>query len=101
MDENGGGVVGIGPNTSSFEGKSAAQTEKPRRKTKWCEENETTGENHDHHGQTVAATTVRGGLWSPGCGFLAPLRFGVSFLFADFCLGSSVLGLLGFFCNLS
>jgi len=79
-----------------------------RRKT------ETTGANHDHHdrgchhGQTVVATMAHGGSHGQAmvasgrpAGFPSPLRFGVSFSFAGFCLGSSILGLLVFFCNLS
>ena len=60
-----------------------------------------------HHDQTVAVTTAcggahgYGGLWPPDCGFLAPLRFGASFWFAGFCLESSILGLLCFFCFLT
>jgi len=65
-----------------FKDKTVAQTEKSRGKTKGREENKPPGGKHSHHSP----------WWCP----LAVLA-----LHCKSCLGSSVLGLLGFFCKLS
>ena len=83
---------------------SAQPEEKSCGKMKGRRGNETTREKPGCHGRGYH----HGPCWTPrlGCGahwrgvfrFPTPLRFGALFWFAGFCLGSSVLGLLGLFC---
>jgi len=61
--KNGGICEELGPDTSLFKGKIAAQTGKPRRKTKGHEENERTRANHDHHRRGCQVVPMARAWW--------------------------------------
>ena len=79
---------------------SQQKTEKSRRKTKGYEGKQNNRGKPRPPRPWLPPQSDRGShLWPRGCGFPALLHFGASFWFAGFCLGSSILVLLGFFCN--